>query len=184
MRPTRQFAGVAINDDSGLEREADVMGARLARETNAPVPNHRIGVEIGSNENAATRLETRGRSENGALSFLSPKAKRSEALFGAAVQRRNCERLDTGKGQANPAADVRQLKGMAAPVQRLTAGPPPPPHVDGSVRSTVHNITETKTNQSGVESDTGNFDHANHSGYLDSYDVIYKLGSTWGPSGL
>jgi len=30
VQPTMQTKGVAINDDSGLEREADVMGAKAA----------------------------------------------------------------------------------------------------------------------------------------------------------
>ena len=38
VQATRQLKGVAINDDEGLEREADAMGARaLAQESDAPV---------------------------------------------------------------------------------------------------------------------------------------------------
>lgn len=36
VRPTTKVAGVPVNDDPGLEREADAVGARLARESGGP----------------------------------------------------------------------------------------------------------------------------------------------------
>ncbi|MBX7224309.1 MAG: DUF4157 domain-containing protein, partial [Blastocatellia bacterium] len=37
VAPTTQMQGIAVNDDSGLEREADVMGGRAARTKKKPV---------------------------------------------------------------------------------------------------------------------------------------------------
>jgi hypothetical protein len=81
VKPTMQTKGVAINDDEGLEREANVMGEKLARETSAPVPDGRVGVEGGLTENAATRSETRGPSEKGPLNFLSPSSAASRPML-------------------------------------------------------------------------------------------------------
>lgn len=39
VKPTRQLKGGAINDDRGLEREADVMGARAAQHSGGPAEN-------------------------------------------------------------------------------------------------------------------------------------------------
>ena len=36
VQPTMQMKGVSINDNTGLEHEADVMGARAVRQTSAP----------------------------------------------------------------------------------------------------------------------------------------------------
>ncbi len=63
------------------------------------------------------------------------------------------------------------------PVQRvLTAAEPSTPdkmHLDSPQESTVHKSTEAVTNQSGTDSETGNFQHANKSEFLDRHPVTF-----------
>jgi len=47
VKPTMQLQGVAVNDDAGLEKEADVMGAKALQRATDPAPSPRPGVVNG-----------------------------------------------------------------------------------------------------------------------------------------
>jgi len=56
VKPTRQLKGVAINDDTTLEKEADAMGAkaaRLGRTQEAPIQTMNTGTSRSSNHGVA-----------------------------------------------------------------------------------------------------------------------------------
>ena len=48
VRPTRQFKGAGLNDDAGLEREADAMGALAARAGNHAGAQTELGLGLGA----------------------------------------------------------------------------------------------------------------------------------------
>lgn len=78
VRETGRVHGVPVNDDPGLEREADVMGEKVAREAGSGVRQGRMAGGAGPNENAGSRLGSRAPSEvggKGALDSPSPERK-------------------------------------------------------------------------------------------------------------
>jgi hypothetical protein len=59
VKPTLQMKGIAINDDTGLEREADVMGARASMFGEAARPTAR-GASVPSDTDRATVIQMKG----------------------------------------------------------------------------------------------------------------------------
>ena len=153
VKPTMQMKeGVPVNDNEGLEHEADVMGAnglQMRRPDRVPT---------GAAAKAAT-AEQGEREQTEAPEVFS-------SAIRASGDKVRLDFLSTQRAaKQNPSMRV---------IQRLTANKPPPHHDENPIVSTVHEITETKTNEAGAESDTGNFTHKNNSQYLDPQPVYYK----------
>jgi hypothetical protein len=77
VRAPRQAAGVPVNDDAGLEREADVMGARAAR-----------GEPVSSGHaTPATRVAARSQQSQRPDMVLAQAARRNHASLAPVIQR-------------------------------------------------------------------------------------------------
>lgn len=118
VKPTMQLKdGVPINDDAGLEREADVMGAKAASAVSMAGPSGNVQRRVESVETHHQREPVGGHSENGPLNFLSP----ALAQFA------------TAQRQAADASHLLKQDRFASVVQRepiIPAGMEPSRHIE------------------------------------------------------
>ncbi len=85
VRPTMELGGTAINDDVGLEREADVMGARALGKADRPALERRPATESGSHpvQQVPARSARNAPSRSPGVAQLNPWRRLLAAMAGA-----------------------------------------------------------------------------------------------------
>ena len=131
VRPTAQTKGVSINDDSALEREADVMGAKALRVAEADLSAARINASMQSNAGMTTvqrwpgnpdeeTVEVRARSYLRARALSAVTGEAQSAGHVANVEAAMVSAVETGHDNEPSLDEVDAMKTRAESLHTIT----------------------------------------------------------------